>query len=120
MHADDLLLEVLCKPDGSVNWSVTCVAEQWGSEEPPEGPLYFDSQERNIQIVSPESVGLTVADLVAFVLAENRYQEFCELYLADCTIDSNIVAEADALRQTVQNQFAHIQTALNTAAERSG
>jgi hypothetical protein len=119
MHAGDLLLEVLCKPDGSVNWSVTCVAEQWGNEEPPEGPLFFEPQERNIQIVSPESVGLTTADLIAFILAENRYQEFCDLHFGG-TVDSGIVAEADALQQAVQTEFARIQTVLNTAAQRRG
>jgi hypothetical protein len=111
MGEDELLLEVLCLPDGSVNWSVTCVAEQWGSEEAPEGPLYFDSQERTIQIVSPESVGLRTIDLVNYVLAENRYQEFCELH-----VDGN-AATADALQQAVHEQFARIQTALDTAVQ---
>jgi hypothetical protein len=117
MTSDDLLLEILCLAGGSVNWTVTCVAEQWGDEEPPEGPLFFDSQEREIQIVSPVSVGLTTADLVAYILAENRHQEFCDLHMTGVNLEDRIVAEADALLQTVQVQFAHIQTAIEATAQ---
>lgn len=114
MTTDDLLLEILCFADGSVNWTVTCGAEQWGDEGPPDRPLFFDSQERGIQIVSPTSVGLTTADLITYILADDRHQEFCNIHMVDVNLEDMIVVEADALMQAVQVQFAHIQTAIET------
>jgi len=113
MGANDLLLEILCKADGSVGWSVTCVKEQWGSEEPPEMPLFFEPLERAIQLVSPESVGLTEADLGAYLVAENRYQSFCDLHCGE-------VEEDTELQLSVEAAFEKIQAAIRVAMQRNG
>ena len=102
MGANDLLLEILCKADGSVGWSVTCVKEQWGSEEPPEMPLFFEPQERTIQLVSPESVGLSMADLGAYLDAENRYQAFCELHGGEVEEDTELQLATEAAFEKIQ------------------
>jgi hypothetical protein len=115
MRANDLLLEILCKANGSVGWSVTCVKEQWGSEQPPEMPLFFEPQERTIQLVSPESIGLTAADIGAYLVAENRYQAFCELHGGEVGVE-----EDTELQLAVEAAFERIQMAILAAMHRNG
>ena len=119
MTGSNILLEILCKEDGTINWAVTCVREQWGSEEPPEGPLLFDADERTIQIVSPESVGLADTDIQAYVLAENTYQDFCDVH-ADELDSGETGLHAEELLQEVERCQRHIQTAIEITRRQMG